>query len=142
MAVTEEPAYLQPAAHRIDGAIRRASQPLIIDDIDDPRSVYVGVSFRAEHMAVPPITEGSGHFQVAEVVVGYVLINLGQPAQTDWRERHRAKAQQNARAASSRAGNLSAFRGMQLQAVEAGMLPGWHESQQIPRVSDEGEDLL
>src|SRR5690349_12906283 len=98
--------------------------------------------FRAHQVAVSPVAEWSGHLQIAEVMIGRVFIYKCEPAQPDRGKRQWAEAEEDPRATPGSSGSLSVLGELQLQAVDACVLPAWHEAREIVWIGEKREHLF
>ena len=111
---------MQASTQSIDRATNPAAEPLIIDNIGNAGALDLAMCFCSYQMAVP-VAERAGHLQIAEMVIGHVVVDEGRPAGAYRRE---GADGSSAKCAIRRVHSAFGFWRVQFQAVDACVLPG------------------
>src|ERR1700751_403853 len=95
LPVTKELPNPEPAPECVYCAAEAGSRPFVVHHISHPGASCIATAFGMHQVTVPPIPEGPCDLHIAEMMVSLIVVNEGEPAQTDRRKRHWTEAQQN-----------------------------------------------
>ena len=95
LPVTKELPNPEPAPECVYRTAEAGSRPFVVHHISHPGTICIATAFGMHQVTVPPITEGPGDLHIAEMMISLIVVNEGEPAQSDRRKWHWTEAHQN-----------------------------------------------